>query len=138
MKTSVYPIEQCVAFRNDSKAYIAWLFEDTAFLHSVLLSTSALHDFRRCRPLSKTTLYHLKRALACLNAKLTDTHGYLTEPTTWIIQTLATLAVLFGDCSAAATHMAGLKRIVALLGGEQWLREHAKKHFKLDRQVFFS
>ena len=133
MKLSVYPIEQCVVFDHDPTAYFAWLQNDKAFLHSVLLSTSALQDFRVRRPLSKTSLFHMKRALACLNAKLTDTDGYLTESTTWIIQTMATLAILFGDRTASTAHMAGLKRIITLMGGQAWLRGHSKKHFKLDR-----
>ncbi|KAK5700215.1 hypothetical protein LTR17_023124 [Elasticomyces elasticus] len=83
------------------------------------------------RPPSKTTLFHLEKTLGSLNHTLGTSWGRHSDAIIWIILTLAWLAAVFGDQAAAATHMAGLRRLVELRGGQEYLRQQPKQHFKV-------
>jgi hypothetical protein len=131
LKSSLYPVERCVDFNTNPDAYIAWLYEDKAYLHSVLLGTSAMKDYMALRPLSKATLSHLRRAITSLNDRLTAHDAYKSDAIWWCVLTLATLSAMFSDKAAGAAHMKGLRRIVELRGGKRYVRADPKKHFKL-------
>ncbi|KAK4897731.1 hypothetical protein LTR27_004503 [Elasticomyces elasticus] len=130
-KQTTFQFEKCVDFDIVHDAYLPWLFQDKAFLHSTLLAVAALQDLRMKRPPSKTTLFHLKKTLGSLNHTLGTSWGHHSDAIIWIILTLAWLAAMFGDQAAAATHMAGLRRLVELRGGQEYLRQQPKQHFKL-------
>ncbi|KAK5674856.1 hypothetical protein LTS10_012593 [Elasticomyces elasticus] len=130
-KQTTFQFEKCVDFDIVHDAYLPWLFQDKAFLHSTLLAVVALQDLRMKRPPSKTTLFHLKKTLGSLNHTLGTSWGHHSDAIIWIILTLAWLAAMFGDQAAAATHMAGLRRLVQLRGGQEYLRQQPKQHFKL-------
>ncbi|KAK4952428.1 hypothetical protein LTR10_009234 [Elasticomyces elasticus] len=130
-KQTTFQLEQCVDFDIVHDAHLPWLFQDKAFLHSTLLAVAALQDLRMKRPPSKTTLFHLKKTLGSLNHTLGTSWGHHADAIIWIILTLAWLAAMFGDQAAAATHMTGLRRLVELRGGQEYLRQQPKQHFKL-------
>ncbi|KAK3116345.1 hypothetical protein LTR53_003371 [Teratosphaeriaceae sp. CCFEE 6253] len=133
LKSAAFPMEQVVKLDILENSYIPWLFRDQAFAHSILLATSAFNDYRLSQPLSRTTLFHLKRTLGHLNKQLSDESAYQSDTVIYTVVTLAVLASMFGDPSATGTHMAGLQRIVQLRGGESFLSVCSKQHFMLER-----
>ncbi|KAK4565979.1 hypothetical protein LTR86_003828 [Recurvomyces mirabilis] len=130
-RNGAYPIELCVDFKTVEGAYIPWLFTDQAFVSSVLFSSSAMYDFLRGRQLTTATLYRLRQTIVLLNARLAWPESQCSDSTLYIVITLAMLAAMFGEKSAAAKHLAGLSRIVELRGGRQFLLRNTKKHYKL-------
>jgi len=134
-KSVAFPVEQYVDLQAGGHTYIPWLFQDAAFAHSILLVTSASNDFRLHQPLSRPTIFHLKRTLKLLNKQLNNKGAYLADTTTYTIVTLAVLASMFGDLAATKAHMAGLQRIVQLRGGDRLISECPKQHFMLERYV---
>ncbi|KAK3115443.1 hypothetical protein LTR53_005195 [Teratosphaeriaceae sp. CCFEE 6253] len=135
LKSAAFPMERVVKLDILENSRIQWLFRDPAFAHSTLLATSAFKDYHLSQPLSRTTLFHLKRTLRHLNKQLSDESAYQSESVIYTIVTLAVLALMFGDPSATRTHMAGLQRIVQLRGGESCFSTSSKQHFMLERQV---
>ncbi|KAK3069179.1 hypothetical protein LTR53_012687 [Teratosphaeriaceae sp. CCFEE 6253] len=133
LKSAAFPMEQVVKLDILGNSYIPWLLRDQAFAHSILLATSAFNDYRLSQPLSRTTLFHLKRTLRHLNKQLSDESAYQSDTVIYTVVTLAVLASMFGDPSATGTHMAGLQRIVQLRGGESFLSVCSKQHFMLER-----
>jgi hypothetical protein len=109
-----------------------WLLTDDAFFHSVILSTAAIQDFLAHQPLSKTALHHLRKTLALLNERLSDGDSFQMDSTIWIILTLAMTAGFFQDFAATGTHIAGLRKVIHLRGGRQFLEERPKMQFKLE------
>lgn len=135
LKTVAYPIELAVDFGYGKTDYFSWLYHDIAFLHSVLLTTSAIHDFALRQPLTVTTKRHLSKTLLCLNQRLDTNDACLVDSTMYIVMTLSLLASMFGDHTAANTHMSGLEQIMHLRSGRESLRRNSKLQFKIDRSV---
>ena len=130
---NIYPLKFCIEFDEPRAEYFDWLFDDAAYLHSTLLAASAMHDAARKQPLAKATCFHLQRTLSLLNEELSEGDAYRKNSTVYIVITLALFARLFGDYTAAETHMSGLRQIVRLRGGLKGLRRTPKLHFTIDR-----
>lgn len=120
---STYRVEQCINFgpEEEQSLYEEMAFEE-AFLHNVLLATSAAQDRALGRPLGSTGRFHLSKILVLLNKRLSDRTGYDLESTIYIILLLAVLSAGFGDYAAADAHMTGLQRLLLLRGGAERYR----------------
>jgi len=129
------PLKVCIDFDERPNDYFHWLFQDVAFLHSILLTICAIHDSVRAQPLARITRFHLQRTLHLLNRKLAERDGYRIDSTVHVVITLALMAGLFGDHAAAQSHMSGLRQIVRLRGGLEQLRRTPKLHFTIDRYL---
>ena len=68
-----------------------------------------------------------------LNEKLGEKDAYLVDSNVYIIVMLTLMAAMFGDHAAANAHIDGLRRIVDLRGGMEYLRCNHNLHYKLDR-----
>jgi hypothetical protein len=135
IRSLVAPIEVCVNVDPLKPDYFSWPFYDVTFFHAALLTTSATNDYVLSRNLSKTTVFHLRRTLYFLNEKLAQENAWLEDSTVYVIIMLTLMAVSFGDYAAAGAHMDGLRRIVELRGGIEYLESTPKLHYKLDRYV---
>jgi hypothetical protein len=122
-----YPVDFCVNFDLSRTIWFQWLSHDVAYLHSVLLATSAMHDFIMQRPPAKTTYFHLRKTIAFLNERLSDSAVSLRDSTVAVVLTLVELAGVLGDYAAVRAHIAGLQQMVRLRGGL------AKLHIKIGR-----
>ena len=130
---TLYPLEHHLAYHKDDD-YFYWLASDVGFVHSVLLSVSAINDLvaKHTRP-SVLTRVHLRNTLHYLSAQLSEAHGYTFDSIITVVLTLGHSAALFEDFDAAAVHLKGLAQIVGLRGGTDWLEKFPKYHFKFDR-----
>jgi hypothetical protein len=130
------PLDRCLDFDCIESASFEWLFSDTAFLHSILCASYAIHDFMslefELKP-SRKTIYHMRETLLLLQLKMRDECVYEDESLLYVVINLALLAAVYGDWEAAAAHLNGLHRIVQLRGGVKFLAARPEVHFKLDR-----
>ncbi|KAJ4304834.1 hypothetical protein N0V90_000362 [Kalmusia sp. IMI 367209] len=114
------PLDRAVDFDCLETASFEWLFEDTAFLHSVLSASYAVNDLMYPqwdgKP-GRKTLLHLRKTLSLLQEKLRNEHVYQDESVLVVVINLALLSAVFGDWEAAAAHFKGLQKIVELRGG---------------------
>jgi hypothetical protein len=138
VRALVAPIEVCVNVDPLKPDYFSWPFYDVTFFHAALLVTSATNDYFLSRSLSQATVFHLRRTLHFLNKKLAHEDAWLEDSNVYVIVMLTLMAVSFGDYTAAGAHMDGLRRIVELRGGIEYLQSTPKLHYKLDRYVTFS
>jgi hypothetical protein len=133
---NVTPLDRCVDLDCLESESFSWLFDDAAYLHSVLCASYAINDFRSPHwngiP-SRKTLFHLQQTLALLRIKLQNEHVHQDETVLRVIINLALLAAVFGDWVAAAAHFQGLLKIVCLRGNMAFLKSRPTLHFKLDR-----
>ncbi|KAF2261069.1 hypothetical protein CC78DRAFT_444121, partial [Lojkania enalia] len=137
---SLSSLDICANFESLDRSSFHWLFQDGAFLHSVLCARFALHDLkgrtvadRRGIQPSRTTRYHFRETLLSLAKKLDRDDAYKDEVVVYVVLTLTIFAALFDDWDAVAKHIAGLKKIVVLRGGWSFLQTRPALHFKLDR-----
>lgn len=130
-RNMAYPAGLCVDFDFNKITWFQWLTTDVAYLHSVLLGTSALNDFILQRTPTRTTYIHLKSTIAFLNKHLSDSVISLQDSTVAVVITLAMLADVLGDYSTVRTHMAGLQRMIRLRGGLQGFCNNSKLHIKI-------
>ena len=114
-------------------AWFHWLSLDVAYLQSILLSASAINDFIMQRPFAKTTYFHLKKTIAFLNKRLSDSAVSLQDSTVAVAITLAGSADISGDYAAARAHIEGLKQMVRLRGGLEGFRDDTKLRIKIRR-----
>jgi hypothetical protein len=128
-----YPVDFCVNFDLSRTIWFQWLSHNVAFLHSVLLATSAMHDFIMQRPPAKTTYFHLRKTIAFLNERLSDSAVSLRDSTVAVVLTLVELAGVLGDYAAVRAHIAGLQQMVRLRGGLEGFRDNTKLHIKIGR-----
>ena len=91
-----------------------WIFEDSIFLQTALLTTSAFVDLQAGLPLQLTTVTRLRKTLRLLNQRLAEEDGYERDVTILIIVILTTVAVIFNDSVAVKAHLNGLDQIVQL------------------------
>ena len=144
----MYPVEELVAFNKDESGHFNWLTTNRGYLHSVLLTASAIDDLIHDHQLpsnctfpqdwpsalpaiSRTTSSHLQTTMAVLRQLLSAPDSQLTDPTFYIVLALANLACLSGDQRATDTHLNGLLKLIRLRGGMRAL--HPKTQFKIDR-----
>lgn len=128
-----YPVGLCLKKDHSWNTWLRWLSEDPAYLHSVLMGTSALQDYMLRQSTSKTTYLHAEKTIALLNGHLSDRNFSLRDSTVAIVLGLALSAEVGRDISAAQAHAEGLRKIVWLRGGLDSFLQNAKLHYKLRR-----
>ncbi|CAJ2506483.1 Uu.00g006130.m01.CDS01 [Anthostomella pinea] len=127
---NIYPIEACLDFNSTGlNRGFAWMAEDAAYLHSSLLTLSALRDYTRRQQPGSLTIFHLRKTLSLLNRKLATKDAHLLDSVISIVMTLNMMAGIFDDSTAAQTHMMGLEQVVRLRGGMKKL--NPKIRFKI-------
>ncbi len=133
---AMYPLDRCVDFDCIESQAFQWLFTDASFLHSVLCASYAINELvvpTWNGQIGRKVLLHLRETLALLAKKMDGESAHEDEAVLYVVINLALLATVYGDWTAAASHFAGLHRIVKLRGGLKFLRTRPKVHFKLDR-----
>jgi hypothetical protein len=128
-----YPFGLCLKHDPSWNTWLGWLSEDPAYLHSVLMGTSALQDYILRKPASKTTYFHARKTIALLNEHLSNSVFSLRDSTVAIILGLALSAEVEQDIAAAQAHAMGLRKIIRLRGGLDSFLQNAKLHVKLRR-----
>lgn len=128
----MYTSERFVAFEVDEKYRTGWFGYDDAVLHTVMLTTSALHDYAVKQPPAANTQFHLVKTLSHLNQKLSSEDAHLLDSTLYTILCLAVMSAMFGDYPAVGAHLAGVKKIITLRGGHGYLQLHSKLQHKLE------
>jgi len=131
---SLSPLDSYINFDSLDPQTFGLLLLDNAFLHSVFCASYTINDFQTPQwdgnP-GHQTLFHLRKTLSLLQAKLYDEN--LNDSVLQVVLNLTLLAASFGDWGAAVAHFNGLHKIVQLKGGLAFLRARPKMHFKLDR-----
>ncbi|KAM0722725.1 hypothetical protein Q7P37_002166 [Cladosporium fusiforme] len=137
--TSLLPFDCCVDFESakDPNKSFEWLYTDTAFLHSMLTTSYAVHDFKMpgwsgSPVASQQTVMHLHKTLSLLQTRMQNQYAYQEEPVLHSVLNLAMLAAGFGEWKPALAHLGGLQRIVQLRGDLDYLATRPNLHFKLN------
>ena len=115
-----------------------WLSYDMGFFQSVLLSASAMVDFKTRKPFSNATHQHLRKTIGLLNDRLSDDVLVRSDATISIVLNLTRLADYSGDEEAKKIHIGGLQRLVRLRGGLDAFRSNTKMWIKLSRYFYIS
>jgi hypothetical protein len=108
-----------IDFDQDPSWCFRMLVSDLLSFHAVSLLTSAANDLISQRPLSNLTFRHLQRTLSMLNEKLSHPEAYKHDQILYVVGLIASIAVLFGDYTAAGMHARGLSKILRLRVGHQ-------------------
>lgn len=128
----MYTTETFVNFEIDETYRTRWFGYDDAILHTVMLTTSALHDYAIRQQPAANTRFHLVKTLSHLNEKLGNEDAYMLDSTLYTILCLAVMSAMFGDYAAVSAHLMGLKKIIALRGGYGYLQLQPKLQYKLE------
>lgn len=133
---SLSPFDACVAFESipGHMTPFSELRSDALFMHSIMATGTALHDFAIKTPgPTRQTAVQLHNTLSLLRVKLLDPLAYREEAVVHAVLSLAMLAGGFGHWGATVVHLQGLQRIVRLNGGAEFLARWPKLCFKLGR-----
>ena len=133
---SLSPFDACVAFESipGHMTPFSELRSDALFMHSIMATGTALHDFAIKTPgPTRQTAVQLHNTLSLLRVKLLDPLAYREEAVVHAVLSLAMLAGGFGHWGATVVHLQGLQRIVGLNGGAEFLARWPKLCFKLGR-----
>ena len=68
-----------------------------------------------------------------LNKRLSDPNAHTHDITLYVISILASIAILFGDYSAAKLHATGLSKIIHLRGGFSAVDHNPLMQLSIDR-----
>ncbi|CAG9953625.1 unnamed protein product [Clonostachys rosea f. rosea IK726] len=132
----LYPQELGVDHEYSRSSWFVWLSYDLGFFQSVLLSASAMVDYKTRKPFSNATHQHLQKTIGLLNERLSDDILARSDATISIVLNLTRLADYSGDEEAKRTHISGLQRLVHLRGGLDAFRSNNKMWIKLSRLDF--
>ncbi|RSL60407.1 hypothetical protein CEP53_005437 [Fusarium sp. AF-6] len=141
IRDSFYPFKHFgihIDFDEDPFMCFRLLCSEKLCFQAILLLTSASNDLVLQRPLSGTTYRHLRRVLPLLNQRLSDREAYRNDITLYVVSILASIAILFGDYSAARAHAIGLSEILRLRGGSRAVNDNPVIQFSMDRLNFSS
>ncbi|KAJ3463436.1 hypothetical protein MRS44_008222 [Fusarium solani] len=141
IRDALYPFKHFgihIDFDEDPFMCFRLLCSEPLCLRAILLLTSASNDLVSRQPLSRTTYHHLRRVLPLLNRRLSEENAYKNDIAIYVVSILASIAILFGDYSAAQTHAMGLSRILRLRGGSEVVNENPVIQFSMDRLNFSS
>ncbi|KPM36274.1 hypothetical protein AK830_g10297 [Neonectria ditissima] len=136
IRDSLYPFKHFgiqIDFEEDPLMCFRLLCSEKLCFRAILLLTSASNDLVLQRPLSGTTYRHFRRVLPLLNRRLSEKDAYENDITLYVVGILASIAVLFGDYSAAHAHAVGLSEILRLRGGSGAVNENPVIQFSMDR-----
>ncbi|KAH8886447.1 hypothetical protein GQ53DRAFT_750700 [Thozetella sp. PMI_491] len=125
-----------VDFGQEPMICFRMLCDEPLSFHATLLLASASDDMISHKPLSSTSYYHLKHTLPVLNMLLSDAKAQKDDVIIYAVSILASVAVLFGDYDAAASHAAGLSQLIRLRGGFRALDANPLVQVSLDRLNF--
>ncbi|PSN65089.1 hypothetical protein BS50DRAFT_622392 [Corynespora cassiicola Philippines] len=128
----LYPVERCIDLHK-VEDYVRWLSQDAGFVHITLFTTCAIDDFALHQQPTALTVQYLNKALSYVNKKLSETEGYKADTILIIVMTLAFVATMFQDLDAVSAHIGGLRQLVQLRGGRQYLISNPKTYFKIER-----
>lgn len=110
-----------------------WLFHSLPFVHAIMTTTS-IYKGPRCITLTKSTNFHLQRTIYHLNEELSRCLDAFREPiTVYVIGVLSVIAGIHGNYTELGMHLSGLKQIVQLCGGRNFLHAVPALHFELER-----
>ncbi|XDG06854.1 hypothetical protein ABKA04_006469 [Annulohypoxylon sp. FPYF3050] len=133
-KKILFPLESCINFGPKTRAWMEALTVDAAYLHAMAFSAQGYFDLRCGRAPSNSAALtdpHVVKTLRLLRERLSMAdHGDMMDflsNTASIVLCLAFHAHLTGDFHAARHHIAGLRRIVDLVGGFEALRRDNAK-----------
>ncbi|CAH0023355.1 unnamed protein product [Clonostachys rhizophaga] len=132
----LYPRELGIDYERSRSSWFVWLSYDLGFFQSVLLSASAMVDYKTRKPFSNVTHQHLQKTISLLNERLSDNILARNDATISIVLNLTRLADYSGDEEAKQTHIGGLQRLVHLRGGLDAFRSNNKMWIKLSRLDF--
>ncbi|CAG9981904.1 unnamed protein product [Clonostachys byssicola] len=132
----LYPRELGIDYERSRSSWFVWLSYDLGFFQSVLLSASAMVDYKTKKPFSNATHQHLQKTIGLLNERLSDDNLARSDATISIVLNLTRLADYSGDEEAKRTHIGGLQRLVHLRGGLDAFRSNNKMWIKLSRLDF--
>ncbi|PSN67062.1 hypothetical protein BS50DRAFT_676703 [Corynespora cassiicola Philippines] len=128
------PLESCIDFGLAEMNAFELSLGDSAFLHALLLVSSALGDYALDKKeLGSTARSYLRETLNSLNDMLSSGNAHRRTSVIYIVMSLALLAALFDDRDAATAHISGMSQIIQLRGGHRYLHRIPKLHFKIDR-----
>lgn len=142
---SFSPFDCCVDFESIAGHIVPFdkLRSEQVLMHSILATGCALHDFsilgNIASPIGQSvsptrkTLQHLQSTVSLLRMKLQDPYAYRDESIIHAVLNLAMLAGGYRQWAAAIAHLNGLKKIIQLNGGSEFLARWPKLRFKLDR-----
>lgn len=122
----------CVTFDVKRLEHLETSLVDEVFMHTILLTNSAVRDHSQRQQPTEATRFHLSKTLALLNERLTDKDSYLMDSTIYTVLSLAVMAAIFGDLPATRAHLIGLQRVIDLRGGYPYLQQQPKLQFKVD------
>ena len=128
----MYTVEVCVDFEGDISGHMARALQEDVFMHTILLTNSAIRDYAQRRSPTKATQFYLSKTLSLLSERLGDKDSHLMDSTIYIVLSLAVMGAIFGDYAATRTHLLGLMKIIELRGGLQYLQTQPKVQFKLE------
>ncbi|KAK7983449.1 phospholipase d/transphosphatidylase [Apiospora arundinis] len=146
-KTVTYRFNGAVSFEPHQTVNTAWLLEDEAYLHSVLLVASAMwqgsgNTFSSLQGNTQTG-YYMNKTFASLRQGLSSSttsttssrrNVFLSDSRISVVATLAILSTNVGDMRALRAHIAGLVQMVRLRGGmRNILVQSPMLHAKISR-----
>ena len=105
---SLSPFDACVAFESipGHMAPFSELRSDALFMHSIMATGTALHDFAIKTPgPTRQTAVQLHNTLSLLRVKLLDPLAYREEAVVHAVLSLAMLAGGFGHWGATVVHL---------------------------------
>lgn len=132
------PLAQWVDFDNMHFVHFDEIFRDAAFLHSILFASHTIgnleNPYWNGKPGTKVLL-HQRKTIDLLSKKIEHEGNrvHLEDSVLYVIFNLLLLAVIHADWIACAAHFAGLRKIIQLRGGMDFLHSQTKLHFKIDR-----
>jgi hypothetical protein len=131
LKQAMYPVELCV--QPSDGQWVEYLAYDAAYVHSVLCATQGFFDFVGQARFGEKAIHHLNKTLHTLCQNLADTHLATSDSTISTVITLAMLADVMADATAATNHMQGLYQLVNIRGGIPGLRHNSELQSKVLR-----
>lgn len=149
----MYPVEWCFEFDREKTCWFRWLYDDEAYLQSVLFVVSAFQDLMRqqqvvgdalikggdggggtlARHFSPQTQGFLRRTIQLLQERIQDQARQLEDTTAAVIVSLALMADAVRDVEACEMHMAGLRKLVRLKGGLRAYDDNKQMQVKICR-----
>jgi hypothetical protein len=114
-----------------------WLFTDIAYVHAAITISTVVRDFLLKREPSKTTSFHLRKAISQLNKNLSDETLSLSDVNIAVVISLSIVSCISKDYVATTAHATGLREIVRLRGGLDSFVNNPQLQVGMTRSVTF-
>lgn len=137
----VYPYEICLRVHPTERGWFPYLISDLCCIHSLMFAVQEFYTAAHSHEMNPRTRSisaerHLQCTLRLLQKKIDEVcEQGLAVPDSLLIvvMNLADAAQLKGETNAAAIHIAGLAKMVALRGGLRKLTTHNNLPVKVCR-----